>query len=74
MPMEPTVMSLVEKARELLDRIAALDAEPTKAASVVVLELQQVVIDLRLLCPPRPCVLIIETVANRKKTGWFASS
>jgi hypothetical protein len=54
MPMEPTVMSLVEKARELLDRIAALDAEPTKAASVVVLELQQVVIDLRLLCPPPP--------------------
>ena len=52
--MEPTVMSLVQRARELLNRIVALDGQPTRAASEIVLELQKVVIDLRLLCPARP--------------------
>jgi len=52
--MEPTVMSLVEKARELLDRIAALDGQPSKAASETLLELEKVVIDLRLLYRKSP--------------------
>jgi hypothetical protein len=47
--MEHHIMSLVEKAHELLDRVAALDGQPGKAASETLLELQKVVIDLRLL-------------------------
>lgn len=54
--MEPSVMSLIEKTRELLDRIAALDGQSTRAASETLLELEKVVIDLRLLYLAPPSV------------------
>jgi hypothetical protein len=47
-------MSLVEKARGLLDRVAELDGQAGTAASEAIYELQKVIIDLRLLFPAPP--------------------
>jgi hypothetical protein len=52
--MGSSVMSLVEKARGLLDRVAELDGQAGTAASEAIYELQKVIIDLRLLFPAPP--------------------
>jgi hypothetical protein len=51
-PQQSQVLELVEKARVLLDRIAA-NGQPG-AASDAIQELQQVVVYLRQIHPPQP--------------------